>query len=284
MLGKIIFFTFAVNWINAGFGVPGCGQQTIPPNLSRFSGKISSSRIVGGTEAKPNSWPWQVSLQQNGRHLCGGSLINSFWILTAAHCCGQPQRPEIYTVRVGVHSLQNRTHGRTYQLSKVIIHPQHQSHPVPEQDFCLLKTRQPVVFSDTVRPVCRAFESDGPIGRTCWVTGWGKTAASAWASGSDVLRQVDVVITEQLACDRKYKTIPNEKLYVSDKMICAEGGGKDSCQGDSGGPLVCQDAAGAYNLVGVVSWGYGCASPGFPGVYAKTATALAWITSSINAN
>jgi len=298
MFRQVVFVALAlaltvVNIINAD----SCGNPAIKPSVARselielLSGK-APAKIIGGTEARPNSWPWQVSVQNaGGSHRCGGSIINNQWILSAVHCCvdrGITDSPLNVKIRVGSHNLRSSTESkaRTYSVSKVIPHVGYTEHPVPDQDFCLYKTSEPIVFSNEVSPVCLGEPSDNVVGRKCWVTGWGKTVAAWWASGSNILRQVDVSIVDQNSCDAKYRSLPppNNGLYVSDKMLCAAAAGKDSCQGDSGGPFVCQNADGSYNLVGVVSWGVGCAAPGIPGVYAKTSIALDWIASTISDN
>merc|ERR1712002_1161812 len=68
------------------------------------------SRVIGGREASPNSWPWQVSLQVRGRHMCGGSIVAPGWILTAAHCFPrQMGNPNQWIVVAGEHDLRRRS-------------------------------------------------------------------------------------------------------------------------------------------------------------------------------
>jgi len=168
-------------------------------------------------------------------------------------------------------------------------------------DFCLLKLKEPVACNEHISPVCLPTTEHGEPGTRCWVTGWGSTRANRgdWndflreiqaaeegqypkneeltARSSPVLRQVDVLVTEQSVCNTAYNG------QISDDMICGAAPGKDSCQGDSGGPFVCEHD-GEYKLVGVVSWGYGCARPTHPGVYARTSHVLPWIAETLNTN
>ncbi|OQV20011.1 putative Chymotrypsinogen 2 [Hypsibius exemplaris] len=253
-----------------------CGKPAVPPNVQR---------IVGGTVATPHSWPWQVAMTTaSGSQICGGSIIDNNWILTAAHCCkafSESPTPSSFRVRIGSHTLQDVP---TLTISKLVVHPKYTDRPAPTNDFCMLKTTQPMVFSKDVSPVCLPTTADGPVGQKCWVTGWGSTAATRSAfmpkmeslnsssleepetisvkatRATATLRQVDVVITDQAKCSRVYSNT------ITPAMVCAESVGKDSCQGDSGGPFVCADKNGVYKLVGVVSFGNGCAKQGFPGM------------------
>lgn len=289
----------------------GCGNPVIAPTIARFNNLITqlsrktSPKIVGGTEATANSWPWQVAmLTSSGSQICGGSILNNEWIMTAAHCCRAYSNagPNTYKVRIGAHDLgrSGEPSAKTLNLARLIVHPGYVAYPVAQNDFCLLKTAEPMIFSAEVSSVCLADETDGPVGQKCWVTGWGNTRATR-ATGfeefikqvqaseqgllpknvkvatraGNTLRQVDVVVSDQTQCNVAYTD------YITPQMICAEAPGKDSCQGDSGGPFVCQDKSGAFKLVGVVSWGRGCAQAGYPGVYARTSSALDWIANNI---
>ncbi|XP_055349439.1 ovochymase-1-like [Paramacrobiotus metropolitanus] len=272
-----------------------CGIPPIPPDLNL-------TRIVGGAECIPHSWPWQVAfLSSSGSQFCGGSLISDRWVMTAAHCCSG-QTTLNSKVLLGGHRYASPEEGsRMHTLRQIILHPSYGSRPANSYDFCLLELNEPTKFSRTIAPVCLASVSDGTPGSRCYVTGWGNarkrdvfglvvdsllvTADTAHRSkstvhalrGTAVVHQVDVTITESSYCNSAYNGV------IDDSMVCAAAPGKDTCQGDSGGPLVCDRADGqpGFVLVGVTSWGRGCAQPGYPGVYGRIAHVLDWITESI---
>ncbi|XP_022414890.1 transmembrane protease serine 5 isoform X8 [Delphinapterus leucas] len=158
-------------------------------------------------------------------------------------------------------------------VERIIAHPLYsaQSH---DYDVALLQLRTPLHFSDTVGAVCLpAEEQDFPRGSQCWVSGWGHTDPSH-THRSDTLRDTVVPLLSTQLCN-------SSCVYsgaLTPRMLCAGylDQRADACQGDSGGPLVCLDK-GTWRLVGVVSWGRGCAEPNHPGVYAKVAEFLDWI-------
>jgi len=264
-------------------------DPSIQEIINRLTGK-TDGRIVGGVEAVPHSFPWQVALlSYDGAPTagCGGSIINNNWILTAAHCCGTPGRPiapSSRKIRVGAHDLRNQElNAKTYSLERVVQHPSYAGPPTYNNDFCLLKLSGSLTYSAEVSPI----ELGGAeTGQTCTVTGWGRTTQRPGRLVGAIeprviqnrLRQVDVQVVDQAECSRIYNG------YIKPEAICGRAPGKDSCQGDSGGPFVCRSSAdAAYKLVGVVSWGYGCADPKYPGVYARTTTAEQWIADTISA-
>nr|KAF6468325.1 transmembrane serine protease 5 [Rousettus aegyptiacus] len=158
-------------------------------------------------------------------------------------------------------------------VERIIPHPLYsaQNH---DYDVALLRLRTPLMFSDTVSAVCLpAKEQDFPRGSQCWVSGWGHTDPSHTHS-SDTLQDTVVPLLSTQLCN-------SSCVYsgaLTPRMLCAGylDGRADACQGDSGGPLVCPDGD-TWRLVGVVSWGRGCAEPNHPGVYAKIAEFLDWI-------
>ena len=134
------------------------------------------------------------------------------------------------------------------------------------------------VFFRYVNLVCLPHAVAAPTnGTKCWITGWGRLASGG--ATPDELQQVSVPVVSRARCDRAY---PGR---IHDSMICAglDQGGIDSCQGDSGGPMVCE-TGGRYYLQGATSWGYGCASPGKFGVYAKVKYLLNWLNSEMAKN
>ncbi|XP_076853105.1 serine protease 33-like [Brachyhypopomus gauderio] len=235
-----------------------------------------NTRIVGGNNSDPGSWPWQASLQINGHHFCGGSLINKDWILTAAHCFPNPATVIAY---LGMQSLQGiNSNMQAFPVSSVNIHPDYNS-STNDNDIALLQLTPSVTFNDYVMPVCLAAEgSSFPSDTYVWVTGWGDTASGETLPYPQTLQQVQVPIVSNGDCANSYSSLTLN-------MMCAglTQGGKDACQGDSGGPLVVKQ--GSYWIQGgVVSFGYGCARPNFPGVYTRVSRYQDWINSHITSS
>jgi len=232
------------------------------PAQARPNGDMHA-KIVGGEEAAKGEFPFIVSLQGDSGHFCGGSLIRKDWVLTAAHCVadGSPQQ-----VVIGLHALSDASSAEVFHARQVITHPQNNADN-QDYDFALIQLDHDSKFA----PI--TMNREEIRGATDFVTaGWGTT--SSGGDLADNLMKVTVPFQDAAACEKAY---PGK---TTNTMICAglEEGGKDSCQGDSGGPLTV--GAGAdRKLVGVVSWGEGCASPHKYGVYGKVSSATTWVDS-----
>lgn len=222
--------------------------------------------IVGGVEANEHEFPFIVSLQKPS-HFCGGSLIQKNWVLTAAHCMSNTSSMKVV---IGLHSQKDPSKAETMKIAKVIIHPQYSSSR-NDYDFALVQLAE----NSSYQPV-RLNESEIAISDTdqtmSTTAGWGVTKDGG-STLSDKLQKVDIPLVSAKTCDAAYKG------EITDRMICAglKQGGKDSCQGDSGGPLLVRDNAGNSILVGVVSWGAGCAVANKYGVYSKVNSVVDWI-------
>jgi len=233
--------------------------------------------IVGGVEVNPPfKYPWIASLQYSGTsngHFCGGTLINSSWILTAAHC-STGLNPRSVTVNLHRHDLTRSAtseQGISVGVSQIIIHPNYRA-VTSDADVALWKLATPV---NTLTPIVldsRAQYDYAPNPVT--VAGWGDLRQGA-GRGSPTLQEVTVPIVSTTTCNVNYPR------SITDNMVCAglPSGGKDSCQGDSGGPLWATNP-GYPVLVGVVSWGEGCAQPNKPGVYARVSALIDFIQST----
>ena len=237
-----------------------------------FSRDLYTGRIVGG---EPVDYPRQlhflVSLQtRRGEHFCGGSLISKRWILTAAHCT----QGTVGLVRVGVHDRLDAASDecvQTRNVARVINHPQYNGMTL-ENDVSLLELDADVEGYEEVTLAGAADSGLESAGVPLTVAGWGTT--SEGGSLSDVPMRVDVPVVSHAQCEVAYGA-----GAIADGMLCAgyDGGSKDSCQGDSGGPLFDE---GRNVLLGIVSWGEGCAREGRPGVYSRVSTYKSWVCSS----
>jgi len=238
---------------------------------------VRTTRIVGGEETEVNEFPWQVAMFFELFFACGGSLISDRWVLSAAHCIVDPDVTK-YLLVLGDHDLTINTETAELAMGveKIIVHKKYENNKQFNNDFALLKLDGVIDWSmyPNIRPVCLPSDSGLFGGATATVSGWGATAT---ANVSPQLQKVDVKVLLNKQCKNDYGYAPAD---ISKKMICAAvpEGGKDACQGDSGGPLVTADESNNYLLIGVVSWGEGCADANYPGVYARVTTALRWIT------
>jgi len=239
--------------------------------------------IVGGEDAAPGEFPWQAMLiDKNGHFACGGTLIQSTWVLTAAHCL---QHGRVTAVVLGAYNrTMSQEPGRqTIAAIKLISH--HAYNPVTlEHDIGLIQLSRPITATTTVRPLPllgRDEERAMATGATATVTGWGTIAEHSILA--TVLQKVTVPIVDQNVCQLAYGD------ELRDSMFCAGlvRGGKDSCQGDSGGPLlVYHDSQSGgvqpgWALAGIVSWGNGCARPGYYGVYTNVLPYHTWLLRQI---
>ncbi|XP_044894301.1 transmembrane protease serine 4 isoform X3 [Felis catus] len=232
---------------------------------------LKSPRVVGGEAASVDSWPWQVSIQYNKQHICGGSILDPHWILTAAHCFRKHLDVPNWKVRAGSDKLGNFP---SLPVADIFVIEFNTTYP-KEKDIALVKLQFPLTFSGTVRPICLPFfDEELPPATPLWVIGWGFTEQDG-GKMSDTLLQASVQVIDHARCNA-------EDAYqgeVTEKMLCAGilEGGVDTCQGDSGGPLMYHSDL--WQVVGIVSWGHGCGGPSTPGVYTKVTSYLDWIYS-----
>jgi len=214
-------------------------------------GDLPWPMIVGGTEVDPAcpdcKYPFMVSVQWTGNwggHFCGGSLVREDWVVTAAHCMEGESTSGI-VVKIGMHNINGTTGSETRYIDEIIVHPNYSSWSL-DNDYALIHLTQPSSF-EPIQLVTDTDHDEEPVMST--VMGWGATSSGGWSS--NVLLEVDVPI------DNSCGSYSNSE--ITNNMICAGdgNGGEDSCQGDSGGPLIMTNDEGEYELIGIVSWGYG---------------------------
>ncbi|KAI9575744.1 hypothetical protein GQX74_015486 [Glossina fuscipes] len=234
-----------------------------------FAGPLTdehtAGRIVNGKETTIESRPYQVSLQQvgNGRRFCGGSIISENIVVTAAHCL-QGVKPSELQVRLG--STYYNEGGLLVGVKALKYHEKFDPKLVI-YDIAIAKLDKSIKESSTVRYI-ELTKKVPKTGTSAVVSGWGTKCFMA-CDLSPVLMEVEVTFLERKDCASP-TYLYGEK--IKETMVCGYAKEKDSCQGDSGGPFVAEG-----KLVGVVSWGQGCALDGYPGVYADVAALRDWL-------
>ena len=281
-----------------------CDECIIPENVQCNGNIVSGSqKIVGGEEAVPHSWNWIARMQFHGYGGCGGSILNSEWILTAAHCCeGRSARDVTFLIGDHLYDTFNGTE-HTVQAIDIIMHPEYDTYDYYDYyynydynhdqfaynyDLCLVNVEPITLDGINANIVClpepgihiNPNDDHLPDGPDCYVGGWGSTGGYG---SSNSMQSVDVDIYSTEFCNNRTNL---DGDFDPEIEFCAGKyeGGKDSCQGDSGGPLITKDDDnnGAATLVGVVSWGFGCAVEDQPGIYAEVAHFLDWIDENVD--
>jgi secreted trypsin-like serine protease len=257
-----------------------CGQSKYG-NAGEMPLPLDARKVVGGIEAQPWEFPWQTSLRRRATnsHFCGGFIINNKWVMSAAHCASG-ETPAIMTVVIGDHTRNDlsNTVRQTHDVDLIRMHPQYNPRTL-QNDIALTRTVLTLIFNENIQPICAPDPVDQYVHRKSVASGWG-TLFSGGPCCPQTLQYVSMNITTNAYCNNIY---PGNQVYAD--MICASDNTghreRDTCQGDSGGPLKVKEANGNFRVVGIVSWGIGCAS-GYPGVYARVSFFHQWILDTIS--
>jgi len=230
-------------------------------------------RIIGGDDARPNDFGYTVSLEDDIGHFCGATLVRRDIVISAAHCAGGDM-----WARVGAHRI-SRNEGSRIRVKEEIISRDYNSRTT-DYDFMILVLEDPAPANI---PLARIFDGSDRLREddSLTVIGWGNMDPGNGWDMPDVKQHVEVKYIETGDCNARN----SYNGQITDAMLCAgeRNGGEDACQGDSGGPLVRLGRNGEPDdLVGVVSWGYGCGSAKHPGVYSRITEVLSWIEDTIS--
>jgi secreted trypsin-like serine protease len=257
-------------------------QEATPEALQAFRElnlNPPRGRIVDGVPVFIENNLWQIAMvrasvaEPRRSQFCGGSIIGDTWILTAAHCVRNSiVREDPTRVEVIAGTSQYAIGGERLKVAAIHMHPMYNPATM-DHDFALMRLQSPVTKGKVIELV----QANTPINEgtpTC-VTGWGATFEGGPGAIDILGAEVPIVSTE--VCNRP-------ESYGGDvtaSMMCAgkRDGGLDSCQGDSGGPLSTL-VGGRPTLIGVVSWGEGCARRLKYGIYSRVSTVLPWIAST----
>uniref|UniRef100_C6ZQY3 CLIP domain-containing serine protease n=1 Tax=Ochlerotatus triseriatus TaxID=7162 RepID=C6ZQY3_OCHTR len=263
-----------------------------PPNC----GKDLTNRIVGGQATLLDEFPWTALIEYRkangltGYH-CGASLINSRYVVTAAHCIKAiPRGWEVIGVRVGEWDLNSERDCYdddcadvpvNMGVEKIIVHENYDpNNKAQYNDIALIQFTRDVHTTSFIDPICLPVDNDyrtrNNVGTKGWAAGWGRTET---ASASNVKLKVELELQDLASCANIYRP---SGITLRDTQICAGGvRGQDTCSGDSGGPLT--KLIGSRNfLYGIVSFGPNkCGTKGVPGVYTNVAKYVDWIDNNL---
>jgi secreted trypsin-like serine protease len=228
---------------------------------SAFAAPTEPQPVVGGSRAAQGEFPFMVRLSMG----CGGALYARDIVLTAAHCVGSSGNNTGITATAGVVDLRSSSAIKV-RSTKVLRAPGYNG---TGKDWALIKLERPIDL-----PTLKIADTTAYNNGTFTVAGWG--AAREGGAQQRYLLKAQVPFVSDAVCGQAYDDL------VAGEEICAgyNQGGVDTCQGDSGGPMFRRDDAGAWIQVGIVSWGYGCARAGYPGVYTEVSTFASAIRSA----
>ncbi|CAB3223236.1 unnamed protein product [Arctia plantaginis] len=274
-------------------------EDSLPAPRDQCGNENFEHRIYSGEDTEIYEFPWMALLGYKTNtspvnYLCGGSLINHRYVLTAAHCLVgnyMTKYGPLTNVRLGEYDMSPESivdckygicadHPQEISVASTYAHPQYEiTNPSRTHDIGIVRLAWRAVYTDYVQPICLVYGkepiSDGDE-TVLFFSGWGRTLEGP---PSLVKKKLNLTFFNRENCVEKYR---NKGAFLSDTQLCAGGRFReDGCQGDSGGPLMMKTHKGIWEAIGVGSFGRGCGLDGWPGVYTSVAHYLGWIENTL---
>jgi len=240
------------------------------------------NQIIGGSDADPNEWPWQLSQQRSGSHSCGASVLSTTKALSAAHCVDGAL---VGTLRV-VAGLHSRADESAAQASDVTSYTMHERYEVDSatfsNDIAIINLASAFTLGSTVVLLTLPPDNNNDfVGAGCVITGWGRTSASNELP--DILQEAPITPITTTECSDLMRGVIGVEIWDSHLCLYDSANQIGSCNGDSGGPCNCPGGGSGWYVAGVTSWGIssgGACQQDYPSVYTRTSAYLDWIAAN----
>ncbi|XP_053239742.1 serine protease 55-like [Podarcis raffonei] len=240
--------------------------QALPPVHCGLWPEFKAISGSGATTAS-ETLPWQASIQSNELHFCGGVILSSWWVLSAAHCYTEELPSDLHVVvALNGHELERM------KLDRVLIHEEFDCTNL-NNDVALLLLASPVEFGEERSPICLPLLQDLGAWQDCWAATWRPTTPGDENTPTRVLKKTEMSLVGGETCSKSVQGL-------TEGMLCAvsDEGGKETCKDDSGAPLVCTSGEDRrWFVVGLGSQGEACEGKGSPAVYTVVFSYLNWI-------
>nr|XP_034966364.1 serine protease 55 [Zootoca vivipara] len=222
-------------------------------------------KAISGSGA--TTLPWHASIQSNEQHFCGGVILSSWWVLSAAHCYTEELPSDLHVVvPLNGHELERM------KLDRVLIHEDYDCTNL-NNDVALLLLASPIDFSEESTPICLPTLQDLGVWQDCWAATWRSTTAGDENTPIRVLKKTEMSLVSRETCSKSVE-------QLTEGMLCAvsDEEGKETCKDDRGAPLVCTSGEDRrWFAVGIGSQGEACEGKGSPALYTVVFSYLNWI-------
>jgi secreted trypsin-like serine protease len=254
--------------------------------FARVGGPDISGFVIGGVDAQPGAWPWQLSQQRQSAagawsHSCGASLLSSTRALSASHCVDGASASNLRVI-AGLHDRSSTQGSQTSNVARYVMHERYNQDAGGSysNDVAILHLATAISVGGNIQLLSLPPNNNNNFaGTTCTVTGWGRTSSSNTLP--NVLQQADIAVISPTECTTRMSNVGGATIWNNHICIFDSTQQRGACNGDSGGPVNCPNGAGGHYVAGIASWVVsnilGNCLTSYPSVYTRTSAYIDWI-------